>query len=93
MYFTLSYYDCQVSFKDMVTSLCQVAAALSLNLRPSGIIFTMDFQLVTSYTPQGDQPRAIDELMNGLAAGRRPKCCRAPQGLDSQNLSVNCGFE
>jgi excinuclease ABC subunit B len=31
----------------------------------------MDFQLVTSYTPQGDQPRAIDELMNGLAAGEK----------------------
>ena len=31
----------------------------------------MDFQLVTSYTPRGDQPRAIDELMNGLAAGEK----------------------
>ncbi len=29
----------------------------------------MDFQLVTSYKPRGDQPRAIDELMGGLAAG------------------------
>jgi excinuclease ABC subunit B len=26
---------------------------------------------VTSYKPQGDQPRAIDELMNGLAAGEK----------------------
>src|ERR1035438_1695970 len=31
----------------------------------------MDFQLVTSYTPRGDQPRAIEELMNGLAAGEK----------------------
>jgi excinuclease ABC subunit B len=31
----------------------------------------MDFQLVSSYTPKGDQPRAIDELMNGLAAGEK----------------------
>ena len=31
----------------------------------------MDFQLVTSYTPKGDQPRAIDHLMEGLAAGER----------------------
>ncbi len=31
----------------------------------------MDFQLVTPYTPKGDQPRAIDELMNGLAAGEK----------------------
>jgi excinuclease ABC subunit B len=31
----------------------------------------MDFQLVTSYTPRGDQPRAIDELMRGLAAGEK----------------------
>ena len=31
----------------------------------------MDFQLVTDYTPQGDQPRAITELVNGLAAGEK----------------------
>ena len=29
----------------------------------------MDFQLVTQYTPQGDQPRAIGELVSGLEAG------------------------
>jgi len=29
----------------------------------------MDFQLVTDYTPQGDQPRAISELVSGLNAG------------------------
>jgi excinuclease ABC subunit B len=29
----------------------------------------MDFQLVSEYTPQGDQPTAIRELMSGLAAG------------------------
>jgi excinuclease ABC subunit B len=31
----------------------------------------MDFQLVTSYKPKGDQPRAIDQLMEGLAAGEK----------------------
>ena len=31
----------------------------------------MDFQLVTSYKPRGDQPRAIDELMQGLGAGEK----------------------
>jgi excinuclease ABC subunit B len=31
----------------------------------------MDFQLVTSYKPRGDQPRAIDELVSGLAAGEK----------------------
>jgi excinuclease ABC subunit B len=31
----------------------------------------MDFQLVTTYKPKGDQPRAIDELMNGLSAGEK----------------------
>ena len=31
----------------------------------------MDFQLVTQYTPKGDQPRAIDELMEGLATGEQ----------------------
>jgi excinuclease ABC subunit B len=31
----------------------------------------MDFQLVTPYKPKGDQPRAIDELVSGLAAGEQ----------------------
>ena len=31
----------------------------------------MDFQLVTSYKPRGDQPRAIEELVDGLAAGEK----------------------
>jgi excinuclease ABC subunit B len=31
----------------------------------------MDFQLVSSYKPRGDQPRAIEELVSGLSAGER----------------------
>ena len=31
----------------------------------------MDFQLATTYTPQGDQPRAIAELVAGLSAGEK----------------------
>ena len=31
----------------------------------------MDFQLVTSYKPKGDQPRAIDQLVEGLGAGEK----------------------
>src|ERR1039457_6610042 len=31
----------------------------------------MDFQLAASYKPQGDQPRAIAELISGLAAGEK----------------------
>jgi excinuclease ABC subunit B len=31
----------------------------------------MDFELVTHYTPQGDQPHAIEELVHGLAAGEK----------------------
>jgi excinuclease ABC subunit B len=31
----------------------------------------MDFQLVSDYSPAGDQPRAIGELMSGLAAGEK----------------------
>ncbi|HET6206159.1 MAG TPA: excinuclease ABC subunit UvrB [Terracidiphilus sp.] len=31
----------------------------------------MDFQLVTAYKPRGDQPRAIEELTEGLAAGEK----------------------
>jgi excinuclease ABC subunit B len=47
------------------------AGEYSLNLRRERYNFAMDFQLVTSYTPRGDQPRAIDELMRGLAAGEK----------------------
>jgi excinuclease ABC subunit B len=31
----------------------------------------MDFQLVTGYKPRGDQPRAIEQLVEGLAAGEK----------------------
>jgi len=31
----------------------------------------MDFQLVSSYTPKGDQPRAIDQILDGLGAGEK----------------------
>jgi excinuclease ABC subunit B len=31
----------------------------------------MDFQLITPYKPRGDQPRAIDELVQGLGAGEK----------------------
>jgi excinuclease ABC subunit B len=31
----------------------------------------MDFQLTTSYKPQGDQPRAIAELVSGIHAGEK----------------------
>jgi excinuclease ABC subunit B len=31
----------------------------------------MDFQLTTSYQPQGDQPRAIGELVSGINAGEK----------------------
>jgi excinuclease ABC subunit B len=31
----------------------------------------MDFQLVTPYQPKGDQPKAISELVSGLAAGEQ----------------------
>ncbi|MEO6982655.1 MAG: DEAD/DEAH box helicase family protein, partial [Edaphobacter sp.] len=31
----------------------------------------MDFQLSTQYQPQGDQPRAISELVAGINAGEK----------------------
>src|SRR5579872_6129817 len=31
----------------------------------------MDFQLVSSYKPQGDQPTAIAQLVSGLSAGEK----------------------
>src|SRR6266536_2766480 len=32
---------------------------------------TGKFRLVTDFTPQGDQPRAIEKLVDGLAEGRK----------------------
>jgi excinuclease ABC subunit B len=29
------------------------------------------FQIVSDFTPSGDQPRAIDALVQGIEAGRR----------------------
>ncbi len=48
-----------------------IPAGNSPNIRLSPIIESMDFQLVTSYKPRGDQPRAIDELVRGLAGGEK----------------------
>src|SRR6202453_2481595 len=31
----------------------------------------MDFQVVSPYSPQGDQPRAIDQLTDGIRAGKK----------------------
>src|SRR5580698_6704972 len=31
----------------------------------------MDFQLASTYQPQGDQPRAINELLTGIGAGEK----------------------
>ncbi|MFZ1938634.1 MAG: excinuclease ABC subunit UvrB [Terracidiphilus sp.] len=31
----------------------------------------MDFQLVTNYKPRGDQPRAIEQIVDGLVAGEK----------------------
>ena len=34
-------------------------------------VLNMDFQLVSSYTPQGDQPAAIGQLVEGLGSGEK----------------------
>lgn len=36
-----------------------------------GIVVENKFELVSKYQPQGDQPRAIEELVNGIKAGKR----------------------
>jgi excinuclease ABC subunit B len=47
------------------------STAESSPLLRSCIILPMDFQLVTPYKPRGDQPRAIEELVQGLGAGEK----------------------
>jgi excinuclease ABC subunit B len=47
------------------------AASIFARSSPYGYNRIMDFELVTSYTPQGDQPHAIEELVHGLEAGEK----------------------
>jgi excinuclease ABC subunit B len=49
----------------------------------------MDFQLVTGYTPRGDQPRAIGELMAGLAAGEKRQVLLGVTGSGKTFTMVN----
>lgn len=53
-----------------------IVSLLSPILRHSVIMLAMDFQLVTSYTPRGDQRRSIEELAGGpgLAFGIWDSC-------------------
>ncbi len=46
-------------------------AAASARTASSAYSREMDFQLTTTYKPQGDQPRAISELISGLSAGEK----------------------
>ena len=34
-------------------------------------VIKMDFKLHSEYTPAGDQPKAIDELVNGVESGMK----------------------
>ena len=52
----------------------------------------MDFQLVTSYKPRGDQPRAIAELMEGLAAGEKHQVLLGVTG-SGKTFSMAKGIE
>ena len=35
------------------------------------------FKLIADFDPQGDQPQAIEKLVQGLNAKRRHRCCSA----------------
>ncbi len=37
----------------------------------SNLLYAVDFKLKSDYAPQGDQPQAIDELVNSVRAGNR----------------------
>ena len=43
----------------------------SPTLKKTSYSLSMDFQLATTYKPQGDQPRAISELVAGIDAGEK----------------------
>ena len=51
----------------------------------------MDFQLVTSYKPKGDQPRAIEQLVEGLAAGVSVHSGKAGHSKDLSQKPVDGG--
>ncbi len=52
-------------------SLLRHGAAVESNHPPFTIDIPMDFQLVSEYKPRGDQGRAIEEILSGLAAGEQ----------------------
>jgi excinuclease UvrABC helicase subunit UvrB len=49
----------------------------------------MDFQLVTNYKLRGDRPRAIGELMAGLAAGEKHQVLLGVTGSGKTFTMVN----
>ena len=49
----------------------------------------MEFHLNTPYKPQGDQPRAIAELVSGLAAGEKDQVLLGVTGSGKTSAQVN----
>ena len=64
----------KVSKRSSINAAFAISSSLRYNL-------CMDFQLVTNYKPKGDQPRAIEELMDGLAAGEKHQVLLGVTGL------------
>ena len=48
----------------------------------------MDFQLVSNYVPTGDQPKAIDKLVQGIQAGDREQTLLGVTGSGSASFSL-----
>ena len=48
----------------------------------------MDFQLVSNYVPAGDQPKAIDKLVQGIQAGDREQTLLGVTAVSYTHLDV-----
>lgn len=51
------------------------------------VVSTKTFELESEYTPQGDQPHAIDELLQGIRQGKKHQTLLGATGTGRPLLS------
>ena len=53
----------------------------------------MDFELVSNYKPQGDQPQAIEKLIEGIKSGKKSQVLLGATGTGKTfTVPKNCYF-
>ena len=52
---------------------------IQIFMRRSDSYVEHQFEIVSAYSPQGDQPVAIEKLVEGINSGKKSKCCLEQQ--------------